>query len=148
MRGELSESPPIDNVPHVRVGGVCLEVVSDGDDRLGAVRLVVGHKLIELVFQELVFGLEAGNEAEDFFEDLPQAEAPIHLGGLAESCESVVFLQFVKHIFVHVVDHPIPLAGLDCLPDVLILTHGVCEAVKEHSVDLHAPASRRSLHEA
>ena len=96
-------------------------------DGLASSGLLIGDELGELLFQQLVLGLEARDEAEDFFEDLAERQAAVHGGGLAELVEGVVFLRLVEDLAVHVVDDAVPLAGLDAGGDEVVLAHGVLE---------------------
>src|ERR1017187_9250195 len=109
--GQIGELPSVDDVADAVAGDVGLEVGLDGGDGLGLFGLAVGDELGELLFEQLVLGLEAGNEAEDFFEDLAQGEAAVDGGSFAELVEGVVLLGFVEDLAVHVVDDAIPLAG-------------------------------------
>ena len=105
---------------------------------VGLVGLVVGDELGELLFQQLVLGLEARDQAEDLLQDLAQGQAAVHGGGFAQLVEGVVLLGLVEDLAVHVVDDAVPLPGLDGRGDGVVLAHGVLELLEEHAVDLHA----------
>src|SRR6266851_1672175 len=85
--------------------------LQDGGDGGGLFRLVVGDELGELLFQQLILGLEARDEAEDLLEDLAQRQAAIRSGGFAQLVEGVVFLGLVEDLTVYVIDHAVPLSG-------------------------------------
>ena len=74
--------------------------------------LVVGHKLGELLFQQVVLGLEAWDEAEDLLENLAKSKAAVHGGSFAKLVKGVELGGLIEHLTVHVVDDAIPLAGL------------------------------------
>ena len=71
----------LDDVTNLVAGGISLEIVFDGRNGLGFVGLVVSDKFRELLFQEIIPGLEARNEPEDFFEDFAECESAIHTRG-------------------------------------------------------------------
>ena len=109
-----------------------------GDDGAGAVGLVVGDELGEFFFQQFVFGLEAGYQVEDLFQDFAQGEASVNGGGLPQLLQGVVVLGLVEHLAVYVVQDRIPVSGFDGLLDGDVGAHSVCEAVEQHTVNLHA----------
>jgi len=92
---------------------VSLEVGLDGRDGGSFFGLVVGDELGELLFQQLILGLEARDEAEDLLQDLTQRQAAVHGSSFAQLVEGVVLLGLVEDLAVHVVDHAVPLSGLD-----------------------------------
>ena len=51
--------------------------------------LEVGDELGELLFQQLILGFEARDEAEDLLQDLAQRQATVHGGGFAQLVEDV-----------------------------------------------------------
>src|SRR3990172_6765603 len=107
---QIGELPALDDVADSAAGNVGLEVGLDGRDGGGLFGLGIGDELGELLFQQFVLGLEAWDEAEDFFEDFAQGQAAIHGGGFAQLVEVVVLLGFVEDLAVDVVDDTIPLS--------------------------------------
>ena len=77
---------------------------------------MVGHELGELVLEQLVPGLELGDEVEDLLQDLAQGQATVHVHrSCAAFRQRVVLLGLVENLAVYVVDGPVPLSGLDGL---------------------------------
>jgi hypothetical protein len=111
--GQVGELAMVDDVAHAAAGDVGLEVVLDRRDGRWRLGHAVGDELGELLFEQFVLGLEARDEAEDLFQNLAQGEAAVHGGGLAQLVEGVVLLGLVEDLAVDVVDHAVPLAGLD-----------------------------------
>jgi len=111
--------------------------VLDGRDggRLGW--FLVRDELGELFLKQFVLGLEAGDEAEDSLQYLPQAQAAVHCRGLAQLLNGVVLLGLVEHLLVHDLKYAVPLAGFNGLSYLLVIAHGVLELIEEHPVNLH-----------
>ncbi len=84
IRRQIGELLGVDDVPDLVVSRIGLEIVLDRGNRqdVGFFRLVIGHELGELFFQQFVLRLEARDESEDFLQNLPQSQTPIHGGGL------------------------------------------------------------------
>ena len=98
---------------------------------------MVGDELGELLFQQLVFRLEARNEVKDFFQNLPKAQTAVHGGSFAQLVKGVILLGFIKDLTVDVVDDTVPLPGFDSFGNGLILPHGLRKPVEKHAVNLH-----------
>ncbi len=105
---------------------------------LGVVWLAVEDELLELVFEQFVLGLKAGDEAEDLLQDFTDGDAAIHPGGASEFFEIEKFLGFVEQVGVHVFGGLVPLLGLDLLFERRIVLDLILEFLEEHAVDLHA----------
>ena len=135
--GQVGVTATLDDVAHLVAGEVSLEVGLDSGDGLGLFRFDIGDELGKFLFQQFVLGLKARDEAEDLLKNLAQRQAPIHGGGFAQLVEGVVLLGLVEDLAVDVVDHAIPLAGLDRFRDGLVLAHGILEFLEEHAVDFH-----------
>ena len=110
-------------------------------DGLGFLGLVVGDELGELLFQQLVLGLEARDEAEDLLEDFAERQAAIHGGGLAELVEGVVLLGLVEDLAVHVVDDAVPLPGLDAGGDGVVLAHACPRIFSKNMRSIFMPST-------
>ncbi len=136
--GKIGEIPGIDDVADLVAGQVRFEKGLDGRYGEGFLYFVIVNEFVEFLFEQFVPGFETGDEVEDLFQDLSQAQAPVHGGGFAQLVEAVVFLGFVEHFMVDVVDNALPLSGFDGLDDRLVLAHGIREPVEEHAVDFHA----------
>src|SRR3990167_2749593 len=128
----------LDDVAHAAAGDVGLEVGLYGRDGRGLFGLGVGDELGELLFQQFILGLEARDEAEDFFQDFAQRQAPIYGGGFAQLVEGVVLLGLVEDLTIDIVDDAIPLPDFDALGDEIVFPHGVFKPLEEHAVDFHA----------
>ena len=127
----------IDDVTDEVAGDVGLEVGLDGRDGPDLFGLVIGHELVEFLFQQLVPGLEAGDQVEDLLEDLPKGHAAVHGRGLSQLGQRVVLLRLVEDLPVYVVEDAVPLSGLDGCCDDLVPAHGALEFLEEHAVDPH-----------
>ena len=143
--GEHGELSLVYDVAQVAVGGVCLEVVLDGDDGSGPIRLVVGDELGELLLQKFVFGLEARYEIEDLFQDFAEGQATVNRRGLSQLVEGVVVLGLVEDLPVYVVNDEVPVAGFHSVLYDVVRPNGVGEAVEQHTVYLHALVLQWSL---
>jgi len=75
--GQIGELAGLDDVADLVAGDVGLEEGLDGGDRRGLIGLAVGDELGEFLLQQLVFGLKAGNQAEDLLQNLAQAQAAV-----------------------------------------------------------------------
>ena len=137
VSGQVGEAPVLDDVANLITGRICFEKGLDGRDGLELFGFVVGDKLGEFLFQQLVLGFEARDEAEDFFQNLAQGKASVHGGGLAQLGQSVVLLGLVEDLAVDVVDDLVPPALLHGRRDGFVVPHGIGESVEVHTVDLH-----------
>ena len=135
---QVGELAAVDDVAQAPAGDVGFEVGLDRRNGRGFVGLGVGDELGELLFQQLVLGLEAGDQSEDLFQDLAQGQAAIHGGCFPQLIEGVVLLRLVEDLAVHVVDHALPLASLDGGGDGIVDAHDVLELLEKHAIDLHA----------
>ena len=138
--------PALDDVANPVARRICLEIGLDGRDGLELFGFVVGDELGELLFQQLVLGLEARDEAEDLFQDLAQGEASVHGGGPAQLGQRVVLFGLVEDFAVDVVDDPVPPSIRNGRRDGFVLPHGILEFLEEHPVDLHPLVADGFLH--
>ena len=94
MGGEHSEIFAINDVAHLVAGNVGLKKGLDRRDGPGFLGLEVSDELGEFFLEQFILRLEAGNQAEDFFQDLAQGQAAVDGGGFAQLVERVVVLGF------------------------------------------------------
>lgn len=134
---QVGVMPALDDAAYGIAGGIRLEVGLDGRDGGGLFRLDIGDELRELLFQQFILGFEARDEAEDFLQDLAQGDTTIHGGGFAQLVEGVILIGLIENFTVHVVDHAVPLSGLDGGSDGIIRADDVFELLEEHAVDFH-----------
>ena len=82
---EFGELALVDDFAQAFVGGVGLEEVLQGDDGVGVFAQgfgrLVEQEFLEFGVEQFILAFEAGNEAEDLFEDFAQGEAAVDTGG-------------------------------------------------------------------
>jgi hypothetical protein len=88
-------------------------------------RFAVGNELGELLVEQLVFGLEAGDKSKRLLKNFAKREAAVNGGGAAELLKREKLFGFVENLTVDVIENVVPFSGLDVGGDSHHLAQGM-----------------------